>query len=106
MYTLLQAAPAAQPEGSALMSFLPMILIIVVFYFFMIRPQQKRQKEQDKMRSELKKGDKVVTTSGLHAKVSSVKENTVMLEIDNIVAEFEKAAIMQVDSKKSDSKED
>lgn len=100
--TLLQAAPAApaQGGGNALMSFLPLILIIVVCYFFMIRPQQKKQKELVKMREAMKKGDHVVTTSGLKAKVAEVKEDYVALEIsDGVVAKFDKAAIMTVESK-------
>lgn len=100
--TLLQAAPAApaQGGGSALMYFLPLILIIVVCYFFMIRPQQKKQKELIKMREAMKKGDHVVTTSGLKAKVAEVKEDYVALEIsDGVVAKFDKAAIMTVESK-------
>lgn len=101
--TLLQAAPvapAAQGGGSALMNFLPLILIIVVCYFFMIRPQQKKQKELVKMRNAMKKGDHVVTTSGLKAKVAEVKEDYVALEIsDGVVAKFDKAAIMTVEPK-------
>lgn len=100
--TLLQAAPAApaQGGGSALMYFLPLIPIIVVCYFFMIRPQQKKQKELIKMREAMKKGDHVVTTSGLKAKVAEVKEDYVALEIsDGVVAKFDKAAIMTVESK-------
>lgn len=100
--TLLQAAPAApaQGGGSALMNFLPLIPIIVVCYFFMIRPQQKKQKELIKMREAMKKGDHVVTTSGLKAKVAEVKEDYVALEIsDGVVAKFDKAAIMTVESK-------
>lgn len=97
--TLLQAAPQAG-QGSALMSFPPLILIIVVCYFFMIRPQQKKQKELAKMRDALKKGDHVVTTSGLMAKVAEVNEKYVALEIqDGVVAKFDKAAIMTVEPK-------
>ena len=61
--TLLQAVPAQ--EGGGWWNFLPIILFVAVFYFFMIRPQQVKQKELEKMRSALKKGDRVITTSGL-----------------------------------------
>ena len=95
-----EAATGAAPEGgmaAGLMQFLPFILIIVVFYFFMIKPQQQKQKELDTMRSELKKGDKVVTASGLRAKVAEVKEETIVLEIaDGVKAEFEKTTVSQV----------
>ena len=71
-----------QAVGSGgLSSFLPIILIIFVFYFFMIRPQINKQKEENKFRSEIKKGDKIVTIGGLHGKINNVKENVVILEI-------------------------
>lgn len=90
--TLLQAAPEQQ---SALMSFLPFILIIVVFYFFMIRPQQKRQKELNKFREELKKGDQVVTTGGIYGKVSKINNNKITIEIaDGVCVDFDKSAIL------------
>ncbi len=90
--TLLQAAPQ---EPSALMNFLPFILIIVVFYFFMIRPQQQRQKELNKLRDELKKGDHVVTTGGIFGKVAKVADNKITLEIaDGVLVDFEKSAIL------------
>ena len=56
--------------------------IIGVFYFFMIRPQQKKQKEQKELLGNLKKGETVVTIGGIHAKVYTVEETTVILEID------------------------
>lgn len=94
-------APANSASGaSAFMNFLPLILIIVVCYFFMIRPQQQKQKELNKMREALKKGDHVVTTSGLMAKVAEVNEKYVALELaDGVVAKFDKAAIMTVEPK-------
>lgn len=92
--TLLQAE--APQGGSAFTTFLPFILIIVVFYFFMIRPQQKRQKELNKFRNELKKGDAVVTTGGVYAKVAEVKDNKVILEVaEGIKVTFDKSAILQ-----------
>ena len=57
-------------------------LIAVVFYFFMIRPQQKKQKEQKKWIEEISKGDEVVTIGGIHGKVLSVDDETVLLEVD------------------------
>ncbi|MDH5475617.1 MAG: preprotein translocase subunit YajC [Cyclobacteriaceae bacterium] len=56
--------------------------IFVVFYFFMIRPQQKKAKDQKKFLGEIKKGDAVVTTGGIHGKISSVEEATVTIEVD------------------------
>ena len=77
LHIFLQASPAS--EGVSF--FLPMILILFVFYFFMIRPQINKQKEENKFRSEIKKGDKIVTIGGLHGKVNNVKENVIILEI-------------------------
>ena len=67
-----------QAPASGLSSFLPIILIIFVFYFFMIRPQINKQKEEEQFRSELKKGDKVITIGGIHGKVSAIKEQKII----------------------------
>ena len=64
---------------------MPMILMMVaifaIMWLFMIRPQQKKQKEMDKFRKELKKGDKVVTVGGIYGTVSEIKDTTVDIEI-------------------------
>jgi len=57
--------------------------IAVVFYFFMIRPQVKKQKDQKKYVEELKKGDKVITTAGIHGKIYEVAETTFLIETEN-----------------------
>ena len=77
------AQAAGAPGGdSAFMQFLPFILIIGVFYFLMIRPQQKRMKEHKAMVSALRRGDNVITSGGIVAKVSKViDDNEVELEI-------------------------
>jgi len=85
-----------QAEGGSdtWMSLLPLFLILIVFYFFFIRPQTKKNKEQKKFREALKKGDKVVTIGGIHAKVAEVKETTVIIEVGNqIKMTVEKSAI-------------
>jgi preprotein translocase subunit YajC len=76
---VLQAAGAGGMFGSV-SSFLPILLIIVVFYFFMIRPQIKKQKDQKKFTEDLKKGDKVVTTSGAHGRIVEVADTTFLIE--------------------------
>ena len=68
-------------------------LIAVVFYFFMIRPQVKRQKDQKKYVNELKKGDKVVTTAGIHGRILDVNDTTFLVEVDNGKIRFDKSAI-------------
>ena len=77
----LQAAGGAAP----MMSWVWIILIVVVFYFFMIRPQRKQQKELEKFRNELKRGDKVITSGGIYGTVDEVKEKTVLLKVDGDV---------------------
>ncbi len=62
-----------------------LILIFVVMWFFMIRPQRKQQKELQKFREGLKKGDKVVTIGGIYGTVMEVKEKTLLLEVDSNV---------------------
>ena len=63
-----------------LMTFGPMILLFVVFYFFLIRPQQKKEKEVQKMRQSLEVGDEVITIGGIIGRVVSLKEDNVVLE--------------------------
>ena len=77
---LLQAGGSGAAGG--IMGFLPMILIIVVFYFFMIRPQMKKAKDHKKFVAELKKGDKVITTAGIHGKIVDLNETTIVLETE------------------------
>jgi len=68
-------------------------LIAIVFYFFMIRPQVKKQKDQKKYVNELKKGDKVVTTVGIHGRIIDLNETTFLVEVDNGKIRFDKSAI-------------
>ena len=82
--------------GGGLYAFLPFILIIVVFYFLMIRPQQKKQKEHQRMLGELRKGDRVVTNSGMFGTIVGIndKDNIIVLKIgENVKVEFLKSSI-------------
>ncbi|MFX0558131.1 preprotein translocase subunit YajC [Maribacter sp. CXY002] len=82
--------------------FLPMILIFVVAYFFMIRPQMKRQKDEKKFSAELKRGDRVITKSGLHGKVVDLndKDSSCILETMAGKLKFDRSAISMEMSKK------
>ncbi|MBO8454675.1 MAG: preprotein translocase subunit YajC [Bacteroidetes bacterium] len=87
-FTLLQAAPAAGnpgATGSSWTMWLMLILIFVVMWFFMIRPQRKQQKELQKFRDGLQKGDKIVTIGGIYGTVVEVKDKTLLIEVDNNV---------------------
>ena len=90
---LLQAAQP-QGQGGGWSGLLMILLIFVVFWLFFIRPQNKKQKEEQRFRDALQKGDDVVTIGGIHGKVVEVKETTIMVSIDNNVKiEVEKSAI-------------
>lgn len=80
--TPVSSTPQATQGGplATILSFLPFVLMIVIFYFFMIRPQKKRDKEIQNMRSNLQIGDEVVTTGGIIGIVASLKEDTVVIE--------------------------
>ena len=83
MFTILQAAQPAQGGGA--MMWVMMALIFVVMWFFMIRPQRKQQKELQAFRDSLKKGAKVVTIGGIYGTVCEIKEESVLIEVDNNV---------------------
>ncbi|HAQ21797.1 MAG TPA: preprotein translocase subunit YajC [Prolixibacteraceae bacterium] len=96
MNYLLMGQPAPGAEANPIMTFLPLVLIIVVFYFFMIRPQMKKQKEVTAFRNSLAKGDKVVTTGGIYGKILELKDNYVLLQIDeNVKIRVDKAALVR-----------
>lgn len=84
-------------SGQLLTMLLPFGLIILVFYFLIIRPQNKKQKETQRMLSALKKNDKVVTIGGVRGTVTNVKDQTVIVRVDdNVKMEFSKSAISSV----------
>ena len=72
-------------QGGGVAAFLPFILIMFIIYFLMIRPQTKRQKEKEKMRSNIKKGDKVITMGGIYGTVQGIKDNNrkTVIKVDN-----------------------
>ena len=82
--------------------FFPLILIFVVAYFFMIRPQMKRQKDEKKFAEALKKGDKIITKSGLHGKVVDLNEKDGSCVIETMAGrlKFDKSAISMEMSRK------
>ena len=92
-----QQAGQAQSGGLWYMQLLPFAFIFVIFYFLLIRPQQKRQKEHQNLLSNLKTGDKVITTSGIHGLIANVKDTTFLVKIaDNVKIEVDKNAIASV----------
>ncbi|MBV8276721.1 MAG: preprotein translocase subunit YajC [Verrucomicrobia bacterium] len=92
-----QQASQAQPSGLWYMQLLPFAFIFIIFYFLLIRPQQKKQKEHQQLLSNLKTGDKVITTSGIHGLIANVKDTTFLVKIaDNVKIEVDKNAIASV----------
>jgi preprotein translocase subunit YajC len=83
-----------QAGGGGLSMLLPFGLMAIVMYFFMIRPQAKKQKEQKNYINELKRGDKVVTTAGMHGKIADIGDTTFSIEIANgVKVTFDKSAV-------------
>ena len=86
----------AQQGGSPWTMWIMLALIFGVMYFFMIRPQKKQQKELQKFRDSLQKGDKVVTIGGVYGTVVEVKDATVLVEVDNgVKVRFSKQALIK-----------
>jgi preprotein translocase subunit YajC len=74
-------AQAAPQGGSPLMQFLPLIAIFAIFYFLVLRPQSRKAREHQKMLSELKKGDDVVTQGGIIGKITGIKDGELTLQV-------------------------
>ena len=97
----------AAEGGGGLMGFLPLVAIIAIFYFLILRPQNKKQKQTQKMLSALKKGDRIVTIGGIHGVIQSVKESTIIVKVDeNVKLEFNRGAISGVVSQAKEDKEE
>jgi preprotein translocase subunit YajC len=72
--------------------------IIAIFYFMIMRPQQKRQKERDAMLSAVKKGDKIITSGGVHGTVAGMDEKTILVQIaDNVKVKMDRGAITSIE---------
>lgn len=85
LITLLQAAPAAQPQGSSWGMWIMLAMVLVVMYVFMILPQRKQQKKLQEFRNSLKKGDKVVTVGGIYGEIVEVNDKTALIRVDGDV---------------------
>lgn len=92
------AEAAGQAQGSSLLlTFAPIVLMFAILYFLLIRPQQKRQKERNKMLESLKKGDKVITIGGIHGTIVDLTEDKVTLKVaESTKIVFERHAVNAV----------
>lgn len=89
-------------EGGGLMSMLPFLAMFLVIYLFMIRPQMKRQKNEKKFQASIKKGTRVITSSGIHGKIVDLidSDNTCVIETGAGKIKFERSALSMELSKK------
>jgi len=100
-------AAGGSASGQMMTTFVTFGLVILIFYFLIIRPQNKKQKQTQKMIAALKKGDKVATIGGIRGTVTSVKEQTVVVKVDeNSKIEFSKNAVASVLDKKQAKEEE
>lgn len=91
MITIFLQAPASDGGGMTMM--LMMALMFVGFYFLMIRPQMRKQKQEKNFQAELKIGQRVVTTSGMHGRIAQIMEDGIVIETLSGKLKFEKSAI-------------
>lgn len=99
MYNLLaMAPPPGEGGGGSMISTLIMFgAIFAIFYFMIIRPQQKRAKEREKLLSNIKKGDKVILSNGMHGTIAGLEEKTCLIDAgNNVKLKFERSAIASV----------
>jgi preprotein translocase subunit YajC len=98
--SLLLGAPQGGGDSkSTLLSFAPIVAIIAIFYLLIIRPQNKKQKETQRMLADLKKGDRVVSIGGIHGVIQTVRENSVIVKVDESTKiEFSRSAIASVEA--------
>ena len=91
----LQQAPGGME--SILSSIVPFLLIIVIFYFLILRPQQKRLKERALLLESIKKGDKVITSGGIHGIVEGIEEKTLLIKVsDGLKLKMERSAVSTI----------
>lgn len=101
-YLFAMAPQGGEGGGGSMISTLIMFgAIFAIFYFMIIRPQQKKAKEREKMLSEVKKGDKIVTGGGIHGTIAGLDEKTVLIDVgNNVKLKFERSAVSTIVSEK------
>jgi preprotein translocase subunit YajC len=101
---MLFAPPTGGQTPNPIVTYVPLVLIFIVFYFFMIRPQQKKQKEREKLMDSIKRGDKVITIGGIHGTVAGIEteKKTVLVQVaDNVKIKFERSAIANIEKQET-----
>lgn len=109
MLFLLQAAGKQSSPGGMLSMLLPFILMFVVMYFLILRPQKKKERDRKDLLSRIKKNDRVVTSGGIHGVITSVRENEIILRVDDakdVKVKVDRGAISAVLEVSHDEPED
>ena len=96
LYALL-FAPQGQAGGGITIVLIQVGAFVAIFYFLLIRPQQKQKRDREQMLSAIKKGDRIVTTGGLHGTVTGLSEHTVTVRVaDQVKLEFDRSAVGRI----------
>src|SRR2546429_9381821 len=99
------ASPGGGGSGAVATQLLFFAAIFAIFWFLLIRPQQKQKREREQMLAALKRGDRVVTSGGLHGTVTSLDEHKVMLRVaDQVRPQFDRGAVGRVPEPRDDQK--
>lgn len=104
-YLIAMAQPpqGAGQQGSPFAAFMPLILIFIIFYFLLIKPQKKKQQETQKMLSGVQKGDKIITTGGIHGIVANVKDDVVSLKVaENVRIDVSRNCVATIKKEKAE----
>jgi preprotein translocase subunit YajC len=89
-------APVSAAASSPFVSLMPLLVIFVIFYFLLIRPQQKKMKVHKEMLSDLKKGDMIITSSGIYGVVVGIGENSIEVKLaENVRVKMLKSAVSE-----------
>ena len=100
----------AAPQGNPMMQFLPLLIIMfAIMYFLIIRPQKTKEKKRLQLISNVRKQDRIVTTGGVHGVVTSVKENEVLIRVDDakdVKLKIDKSAITSVTAPRDEKEDD
>lgn len=108
MLNFLEAAAAADATGGMMSTIIMLVLMVAIFYFMLIRPENKRKKEAEQMRSAVKVGDEITTIGGIIGTVVNVKEDKIVVETsaDQVRIEFAKWAISSNETATAAAKEE
>lgn len=98
MHTFILLAEEANPQGPGFIQFLPLIAIAAVFYLLLIRPMKKQEQERQKLASNLKKNDEVLTNSGIYGTVTDVSETDDKITVrvaDNVRIKMTRGSVLR-----------